>query len=81
MGGESEWTRRWFLRSGFQNLLHLALRLEEDALAVLGLPCTSYVYINKGTHGRAEDKPYGREELKYVSDSNTFLVNISANQT
>lgn len=60
--------------SGFQRLLHLALRLEEDALCVLGLPCTSYVFINKGTHCRTEDSPYGREDLQYVRDSNLLTT-------
>lgn len=66
------------LRQGFKNLLHMALRLEEDALAVCGLPCTSYVFINSGTHGRKKAVPYGDENKSYVCTANLFLVLLLA---
>ena len=62
------------LRNGFKHLLHLALRLEEDGLATCGLPCTSYIFINAGTHKRSSATPYGAEELQYIKDANLFLV-------
>ena len=66
------------LRQGFKNLLHMALRLEEDALAVCGLPCTSYVFINSDTHGRKKAVPYGDENKSYVCTANLFLVLLLA---
>ena len=61
---------------GFKHLLSLAVRLEEDGLAVCGLPCTSYVFINAGTHGRTADCPYGREGLGYIQTANLITTRL-----
>lgn len=60
------------IRSGFKELLGQALRLEEDGLAMIGLPCTSYVFMNSGTHRRSEQLPYGDETKQYIQDANLF---------
>ena len=65
-------------RSGFLCLLLMVLRLAPDALAVIGLPCISFVFLNLGTHGRTKLKPYGNETTRqYVKDANTKLGSIS----
>lgn len=62
--------------NGFKHLLHLALRLEEDGLSTVGLPCTSYIFINAGTHKRSSATPYGAEELQYVKDANLLTSRV-----
>lgn len=51
-------------------LIQLALRVMEDEVAALGLPCTSFVFMNSGTHCRSESHPYGAENLPYIQLAN-----------
>ena len=63
------------LRMGFLNLLLMVLRLAPDALAVIGLPCISYIFMNSATHGRTKRRPYGLEKKReYVKLANQKLV-------
>ena len=47
--------------------------MEQDALAVVGLPCPTFVFMNSATHGRKIYKPYGNEKFDYVAQANTSL--------
>lgn len=72
---------KWILpnicpRKGYLNLLRITLRMEPDGLAVVGLPCPSFVFINSGTHGRTADEPYGNEWRRYVAQANQRLDTI-----
>ena len=42
----------------------------ESALAMLGLECSTFVAINKGTHKRDELMPWGDESMPSVLDAN-----------
>ena len=53
--------------------IRLVLRLEEDGLMSAGLPCTSYVWINKGTHQRCLERPLGDCSLEYVRQANVLF--------
>lgn len=58
-------------RNGFLGAVRLILRLECDSLISAGLPCTSYVWVNQGTHGRSSARPLGNCHLDYVKEANT----------
>ena len=65
------------LRQGYLNLLGMGLRLAPDGLAVVGLPCPTFVWVNSGTHGRKPTRPYGNElQFDYVAKANTKLLSI-----
>ena len=49
------------------------LKLKPLALATIGLPCSSFVWINAATAKRSETNPFGNEELPHVSQGNKFL--------
>ena len=52
----------------------MALRMEPDSLAVVGLPCPTFVWVNSGTHGRKPTRPYGNEDkFDYIAKANTML--------
>ena len=62
------------LRQGFLTLLLMVLRLAPDALAMVGLPCISYIFLNSATHGRTRKRPYGFENSRaYVKQANQKL--------
>ena len=42
----------------------------ESALAMLGLECSTFVSINKGTHKRDELMPWGDMNMPSVMDAN-----------
>lgn len=58
------------LRSGFLKLLQQALRVKQNGLASLGIPCGSYIFLNCPTHKRSEANPFGNETLGYVATAN-----------
>ena len=54
--------------------IHSCLRLSEDALVSVNLPCTSFVWINRGTHGRSSSRPLGNwAHQRYVREANEPL--------
>ena len=42
----------------------------------LGLPCTSFIWINSPTHARSDDNPLGDQSLGYVQDGNKYLAGM-----
>jgi hypothetical protein len=59
------------------NLLSMGLWMEPDSLAVVGLPCPTFVWVNSGTHGRKPTQPYGNEtKFDYIARANTKLFSI-----
>ena len=53
--------------------IRLVLRLEEDGLMSAGLPCTSFVWMNKGTHQRSAATPLGDCSREYVRQANVLF--------
>ena len=63
------------LRSGFIRCCQMALRVVEDGLLHGGPPCSSWIWINKGTSLRSRDRLYGDEQQPSVRLSNlTFGI-------
>lgn len=60
-------------RSGFGKALQSCLRLKPGALLSIGLPCCSFVWINRFTSQRSCSSPWGDQEKQYVSDHNATL--------
>ena len=60
--GELENLLHW---KGFANALNLVAEMEMGAQASLGIVCTSYSKINKGTHRRSVLKPLGKTSYKH----------------
>ena len=60
------------LRLGFGEAVLQTLRLKPDGLMTMGPPCSSYVWINAGTHGRTKERPYGFEQT-YVDIGSMIL--------
>lgn len=59
-------------RQGLCRATLAILRLVEEGLAFAGLPCSSFVYLNRATSFRSRNKPLGDESKSYVSGANTF---------
>lgn len=57
-------------RQGFIQAVHGTLRIEEDWIQTSGLPCSSFVWINRYTNKRSDDNPLGDESLAYVRNAN-----------
>lgn len=61
------------LRRGFMKLIQLALRARGDSLLHCGPPCSSWVWVNRGTSLRSKDSPEGDMDVASVAASNMFL--------
>lgn len=57
-------------RSGLVKATHKILMLQRGALLVGGPPCSSWVFINAGTHGRSRWEPNGFTKKRYVQMAN-----------
>ena len=53
-------------------LTQKVLRLAEGALLHAGPPCSSYVWVNRGTSARTTECPLGNLEEPSVKKSNTI---------
>ena len=61
-------------RIGFCKAVQKLLRVAEDGLCTLGVPCSSYIYMNLATSRRTVDNPYGAYlEHAYIEIANQFL--------
>ncbi|CAE7269466.1 unnamed protein product, partial [Symbiodinium pilosum] len=47
-----------------------------QGLATIGLPCSSFVYMNSATSQRTLEEPFGREDLEYVRQANTLAARV-----
>lgn len=64
------------MRSGFGKAIQGCLRLKEGGLCHIGLPCSSFIWLNRATSQRSLDSAWGDESKSYVSDSNTKLGSL-----
>ncbi|CAE7839538.1 unnamed protein product [Symbiodinium sp. CCMP2592] len=60
-------------RIGFISAVRSILKLAPGALTTAGVPCSSYVFMNRSTSQRSPANPLGRETLGYVADANRSL--------
>ena len=58
------------LRPGFLAATRAILKLKENALSTIGLPCSSYVFLNTGTSRRSAENPFGETSLEYIQAAN-----------
>ena len=63
-------------RYGFLAATRAILKLKENALVTIGLPCSSYVFLNAGTSQRSADNPFGETSLEYIQAANKHPGNI-----
>ena len=60
-------------RSGFGRAIQGCLRLKPGSLLSIGLPCCSFIWINRFTSQRSCSNPWGDEGKAYISDNNASL--------
>ena len=63
-----------YLRHGFLRLLQGCLRLLPDSALHAGPPCSSWIWLNRGTSGRSVNKVMGDTDQPSVLESNMNLV-------
>ena len=61
------------LRHGFIRAVQCVLRCMEDALVHGGPPCSSWIFMNRGTSCRAREYPRGDSDEPSVRTANTLL--------
>ncbi|CAE7298727.1 unnamed protein product, partial [Symbiodinium microadriaticum] len=52
------------------------LKLKPMGLATIGLPCSSFVWMNAATSKRSATSPLGNEELPYVAQANKIAARV-----
>lgn len=61
-------------RTGLKRAMVNILRLQPGALLTAGLPCSSFIFLNRGTSKRSRSRPLGDQSKEYIKVSNLFLV-------
>ncbi|CAE7397388.1 RHM1 [Symbiodinium sp. CCMP2592] len=61
---------------GFISAVRCILKLKPLALATIGLPCGSFVWINSATSKRSAARPYGNEDLPHVAKGNKIAARV-----
>ena len=59
--------------NGFALAIRLVLSLSQGALLWVALPCSSWIWINRGTSGRNRLLWAGNTTLKYIHDANKMV--------
>ena len=65
------------LRTGFVSAVRSILKMKPQSLATIGMPCSSFVFLNAGTSKRSTDTPLGRESLPYIARANASPSGIN----
>ena len=60
-------------RTGFISAVRSILKMKEGSLATIGVPCSSFIFLNSGTSRRSPELPLGREDLPYIDQANSTL--------
>ena len=61
-------------RKGWLIALEYCLRLKEFGLFFAGLPCCSFIWLNRSTSMRSQHTPFGDQLKIYVQEANLQLV-------
>ena len=56
--------------TGFAVACAMVLRIMEDGLLYVGLPCASYCWLSCSRHKRTRSRPLGNTSLRWVADHN-----------
>ena len=64
-------------RTGFARATLQVLRLRESGLLTAGLPCHSFIFLNRGTSKRSKTRPLGDQQKGYIQESNMLLAFIA----
>ncbi|CAK9106189.1 unnamed protein product [Durusdinium trenchii] len=59
---------------GFIRTLYAAIHIARGGLCTMGVVCSSFTQINRGTSGRTAENPLGREHYPSVAKANLMLV-------
>ena len=60
--------------------MHKVLKIRQNGLLFGGPPCSSWVFINAGSHKRTRESPEGDTTRSYISSANRFLDMTSFRQ-
>ena len=63
------------MRTGWLTAVEFTLRLREFGLFFAGLPCCSFIWLNRSTSMRSEDLPFGDQLKRYIQEANVLLDN------
>ena len=69
------------IRTGMIASIRTLLKIREGGLVTAGIPCSSYVFINRFTSQRSREAPLGDETKPHVASANTWLVSIWVHQS
>lgn len=64
------------LRRGYLRLIQMVLQTKPDGLVHAGPPCSTWVWVNRGTSQRSSEYPEGDSTVPSVKSSNQNLVHI-----
>lgn len=68
---------KWPLRGGMLKPVQHVLRLKPGGLLHAGPPCSSWVWLNRGTSKRSDTNPEGNTKERTVLQANTNLISKS----
>ena len=63
------------MRTGWLTAVEFTLRLREFGLFFAGLPCCSFIWLNRSTSMRSADVPFGDQLKLYIQQANVLLDN------
>ncbi|CAE7735606.1 RHM1, partial [Symbiodinium pilosum] len=62
--------------TGFISAVRSILKMKEGSLATIGVPCSSFIFLNSGTSRRSPELPLGREDLPYIDQANSIAARV-----
>ena len=74
-------TTKQLIRTGMIASIRTLLKIREGGLVTAGIPCSSYVFIDRFTSQRSREAPLGDETKPHVASANTWLVSIWVHQS
>ena len=61
-------------RAGLLRAMHKILRIKPSGLLACGLPCASWVFMNRATSGRRPYRIFGTTKYAYIKKANEHFV-------
>lgn len=63
--------------AGMLRAVQMTLRLKIGGLLWAGTPCSTWVFLARGSTGRSQGHPLGREDTRSVSDANLVVSRVA----